>query len=217
MTTFPALVPSSRIFTPGDYPATEFATYSGKAETVRHSNVFIDAQLRVTFKALPEADMLAIWNHYASKQGEFQTFTLPAEIVSYGSLSSYVPSTYRWRYVGSGTIYDLPCGGHDVSLTLQTVPPLAASAAGAQLRMVLSLVAGSASVQAPSAALTLGLSLAAGEATGESVASGASLTLGLLLDAGGADAGAAGGDYWSDWVAQNYGWESLIFIDWWGS
>jgi hypothetical protein len=24
-------------------------------------------------------------------------------------------------------------------------------------------------------------------------------------------------DYWSDWVAQNYGWESLIFIDWWGS
>jgi len=24
-------------------------------------------------------------------------------------------------------------------------------------------------------------------------------------------------DYWNSWVAQNYGWESLLFIDWWGS
>jgi len=31
--------------------------------------------------------------------------------------------------------------------------------------------------------------------------------------------GAAEGesDYWSSWVAQNYGWESLFFIDWWGN
>lgn len=24
-------------------------------------------------------------------------------------------------------------------------------------------------------------------------------------------------DYWSDWVAQNYGWESLFLVEWWGS
>jgi hypothetical protein len=26
-----------------------------------------------------------------------------------------------------------------------------------------------------------------------------------------------GPSYWSDWVAQNYGWESLFLIEWWGS
>jgi hypothetical protein len=29
MTTFPALIPSSRVFTPGEYPATAFNGYSG--------------------------------------------------------------------------------------------------------------------------------------------------------------------------------------------
>ena len=196
MTAFPALVPSSRTFTPGEYPATALAGYTGRSATVRHSNVFIQAQLRLTFKALPEADMLAIWNHYAARRGVFESFTLPTEIVSYSSVSTYVPSTYRWRYASEGSVEDLPCGGHNVSLTLETAPPVASSVAGAQLRMALGLVAGGAAVQVPGAALAIGLSLAAGEATGEAGAGGASLTIGLSLETGGAftDVEASGAD-----------------------
>ena len=254
MTTFPALVPSSRTFTPGEYPATALAGYTGKSATVRHSNVFIQAQLQLTFRALSQADMLLIWAHYAARRGGFEAFALPTEIASYSSLSSYVPITYRWRYAGEGSVEDLPCGGHNVSLTLETAPPVSGSVAGAQLRMVVVLVGGAASIradgaalslslsladgqagtEAPGALLSLPLSLAAGEATAQlpgavltlslslaagigtnGAADGTSQTITLLLLAGAADNGTS--DYWSSWVAQNYGWEELIFIDWWGS
>jgi hypothetical protein len=187
VTTFPALVPSSRTFTPGEYPATAFAGYSGAQNRVRHSNVFLSAQLRLTFLGLTQAQMLDIWNHYNGRRGEFRSFNLPAEVVSYGSITDYVPGNYLWRYAGPGTVEDLPCGGHNVSLTLETVPPVAASVVGAQMRVrltlaagqaigdssvngiteaiVLSLVAGSVSLGVEGASLALSLSLSAGAAT----------------------------------------------------
>ena len=165
MTTFPALIPSSRTFTPGEYPATALAGFSGKQGRVRHSNVFLDGQLRLTYKAISEADMLLLWNHFTSQQGGFQAFTLPTETVSYDDLDDYVPDSYRWIYLPDGSVEDLPCGGHNVSLTLQCVPPAPASAAGAELGLRLSLVAGQAGVGIPGANLTLSLSLDPGAAT----------------------------------------------------
>jgi hypothetical protein len=144
MTTFPALVPSSRTLTPGEYPATAFSGYSGAQNRVRHSNVFLAAQLRLSFLGLTQAQMLDIWNHYNGRRGEFRSFPLPAEVVSYGSITDYVPGTYLWRYAGPGSVEDLPCGGHNVSLTLETVPPSAASVVGAQLFVSLRLSAGAA-------------------------------------------------------------------------
>jgi hypothetical protein len=123
VTTFPALVPSSRTFTPGEYPATAFAGYTGAQNRVRHSTVFQASQLRLSFKAISETDMLAIWNHYSSKQGELLSFDLPAEITSDSAITDYVPSDYLWRYAGPGAVEDLPCGGHDVQLTLESTPP----------------------------------------------------------------------------------------------
>jgi hypothetical protein len=68
--------------------------------------------------------MLDIWNHYNGRRGEFRSFDLPAEVVSYGSITDYVPGNYLWRYAGPGSVEDLPCGGHSVSITLETVPPI---------------------------------------------------------------------------------------------
>jgi hypothetical protein len=142
MTTFPALVPSSRTFTPGEYPATAFSGFSGAQNRVRHSNVFLAAQLRLTFVGLDEAEMLDIWNHYNGRRGEFRSFDLPTEVASYGSITDYVPGNYLWRYAGPGSVEDLPCGGHNVSITLETVPPIAASVVGADLFLRLRLSAG---------------------------------------------------------------------------
>lgn len=144
MTAFPALVPSSRTFTPGEYPATAFSGYSGAQNRVRHSNVFLAAQLRLSFVGLNQSEMLDIWNHYNGRRGEFRSFELPAEVVSYGGITDYVPGTYLWRYAGPGSVEDLPCGGHNVSLTLETVPPSAASVVGAQLFISLRLSLGAA-------------------------------------------------------------------------
>lgn len=208
MTTFPALIPSSRVFTPGEYPATAFSAFSGVQNRVRHSNVLIAAQLQLSFIGLPEADMLAIWQHYANRQGGFQAFALPAEIVSNGSITDYVPGVYLWRYAGPGVVEDLPCGGHNITLTLETVPPVAANVIGVDLRVVLSLAAGagaageyvagiaesvslsfsggSASDALNGIAASISLSLSPGIAVGDSEPPGIASTLILSLSTGAA-------------------------------
>jgi len=208
MSTFPALVPSSRTFTPGEYPATAFSGFSGAQNRVRHSNVFLAAQLRLTFLGLDEAEMLDIWDHYSNRQGEFRSFALPTEIVSNGSITDYVPGNYLWRYAGPGSVEDLPCGGHNVSLTLETVPPIAASVVGADLflrlrlragvadggeyapgineTVALSLTSGDAFVAINGISETIGISLESGEAAGDVSVFGVDEGIVLLFDAGAA-------------------------------
>jgi hypothetical protein len=184
MTTFPALVPSSRTFTPGEYPATAFSGFSGAQNRVRHSNVFLSAQLRLTFLGLTQAQMLDIWNHYNGRRGEFRSFDLPAEVASYGSITDYVPGNYLWRYAGPGSVEDLPCGGHNVSLTLETVPPIAASVVGADLFLRLRLRAGVADggEYVPGISETITLSVAGGDAF--TAINGISETIGISLESG---------------------------------
>jgi hypothetical protein len=214
MTTFPALIPSSRTFTPGEYPVTPFSGYSGVQGRVRHSDVFLSAQLRLSFLGISEAEMLGIWNHYTARRGGYEPFDLPDEITEGTSLADYVPTGYRWRYGDEGSVEDLPCGGHNVSLTLESVAQVAVAALGADLALALSLAAGEAFIvsEAPGADLTLtlsldtgaasligvgvlgvdlslGLSLAAGAATAAASVDGADLSLALSLAAGEASAG----------------------------
>jgi len=194
MSTFPALVPSSRTFTPGEYPATAFSGYSGAQNRVRHSNVFLAAQLRLSFLGLTQAQMLDIWNHYNGRRGEFRSFPLPAEVVSYGSITDYVPGTYLWRYAGPGSVEDLPCGGHNVSLTLETVPPVAASVVGAGLFLRLRFAAGAAAAGAYVEGISesIALSLSAGAAL--NAQNGLNQSIALSLAAGNVigDANASG-------------------------
>jgi hypothetical protein len=180
-TTFPALTPSSRVFTPGEYPATAFNGYSGAQNRVRHSNVFLASQLRLTYKAASEADMLTIWRHYTGTQGSYESFLLPDEAFSGVSIAGYVPSTYRWIYAGPGSVEDLPCGGHNISLTLESVPPPIASVIGAQLKIALSLAAGQAvgNVDMGGISETVNLALTTGAALDAQNGLSESIELGL--------------------------------------
>jgi len=180
MTTFPALTPSSRVFTPGEYPATAFNGYSGAQNRVRHSNVFLASQLRLTFKAASEADMLTIWRHYAGTQGNYESFELSPEALSDVSSTDYVPGVYRWIYAGPGSVEDLPCGGHNISLTLETVPPVAASVVGSRFRINLLLATGgAASTDTSGIAGVIELGLMAGDALEAQNGLSESIELGL--------------------------------------
>jgi hypothetical protein len=149
--------------------------------------VFIAAQLRLSYIGLSESQMLQIWNHYASRQGSYEAFTLPVEALSGSDITDCVPAAYRWIYGGPGQVEDLPCGGHNVSLTLETVPPVSASVAGVQLRIELGLVAGGAAVFVAGVDESITLSLNAGGVSGGVQGISESITLGL-------EAGAAIGD-----------------------
>lgn len=123
MAVFPSITPSGRTFTPGDYPHTPFDTYSGWQNRVRHSNVMLASQVRLTFTALTEADMLSILSHYNGQYGTFNSFALSSDAWSGVTAGDYQLSGYQWRYIEPPTVEDVYCDRYNVELTLETVPP----------------------------------------------------------------------------------------------
>lgn len=203
MSTFPTLIPSGRTFTPGEYPHTSFQAYNGLAGRVRHSNVMLTSQLRLTFTALTEADMLTIISHYNGQYGTFDSFTLPSAVWSGAVQADYELTSYRWRYNDSPVVEDVYCDRYNVELTIETVPPDSIVVDGGYLAVYLSISGGAIGI-ANGLAKTVTSTIAD---TGAGSA-GANFTVGITLDAP---------SYWSDMAAQVYGWESLGYIEWWGN
>lgn len=182
MATFPTLTPSSRTFTPGRYPHSEIPTLDGLQVRVRTSNVILEQQLRLTFVALTEAQMLSIRSHYVGQQGRFLSFSIPSSLLSGMTTPSYfTPTGYSWIYAGAPQVEDIPCAQrYNVSIELVTVPPEGANINGAEFTVGITLAtvtplaqtititfaAGAPSVESPGFDLTITASLAAGAASG---------------------------------------------------
>ena len=105
--TFPALVPSTRTYMPGDVPQTRQVALSGIDTAYRLGNRRVEQQLTLTFDNISEANLLSIRSHYVSVDGTYGIFYLPAEIWSgYATPPVSLLSDYAWRYAGPPTITD---------------------------------------------------------------------------------------------------------------
>jgi hypothetical protein len=158
MANFPTLVPSGRTFTPGDYPNTSFSVLSGKQTRVRHSTVMLSSQLRLTFVALTEADMLSVLSHYNGQLGSYESFALPSAIWSGVTANDFQLSGYRWRYIESPTVEDLVNNRHTVSLVLESVTGEGATTTGVLYGVLTSIVTGQA-FGSPFSPVATGISL----------------------------------------------------------
>jgi hypothetical protein len=119
--TFPALIPSSRTFVPGDYPGTAYQGISGAENRVRNSNVLTDSTLTLEFIGLDESQVLALLLHYQARRGSFGNFSLPIEVWNgVGNVADYTLQGYAWSYEESPVVEDYPCGGHRVQVKLST-------------------------------------------------------------------------------------------------
>lgn len=210
--TFPALIPTTRTWSPGTYPATAWAAMGGNESRVRHSTLMAGSELRLSFVAITEANMLALLAHYVEVSGSWASFSLPAAVWSgTADPTEYLPAGYGWRYSGPPDVRDYPCGGHDVTLSLVSVPPAwtvapgadlvvmatigttqLGYARGARLTVAASITGGGAGVvlngTATGATLTVTAGIAGGGASGavSATASGASLTVTASIIGGGA-------------------------------
>ena len=137
-------MPSGRTFTLGEYPHSAFAGMSGVQGRVRNSNVMLSSQVRLTFAAITEAQMLSILLHYQGQQGTFKSFTLPSATWSgVNDATDYQLTGYGWRYIEPPTVSDAMCAdAYDVELTLETVPPEGTAIAGLDLLVIARLAAG---------------------------------------------------------------------------
>lgn len=227
MAVFPSITPSGRTYTAGDYPHTPFTGYSGWQNRVRHSNVMLASQVRLSFTALTEADMLSILSHYNGQYGSFDSFALPSAAWSGATATTdYQLSGYLWRYIEPPTVEDVYCDRYNVALTLETVPPDGAVVDGAWYNITATLQAASvAAASGLSKTVTITLTTGTTEISGYNAtisatlgaASGALLATTASLTDGAATGGGGAADYWADMAVQLYGWEQTAYIEWWGN
>ena len=121
--TFPALVPSTRTYVPGNVPSTSQVSLSGMTTGFRRGNRRIAQSLGLSFQRLIEAELDLITAHYIDRQGSFAVFFLPAEIwTGYTTPPVALLSDIAWRYVSPPAITDSSCGRWNVELELQSIP-----------------------------------------------------------------------------------------------
>ena len=123
MSIFPALAPSTRVYTIGDLPAAKQQSLSGVQVSFRRGNRRIGQTLDLSFTYLTETEVNLIKAHYFDRRGSFDIFFLSAEI--WGDYSSPpVPliSDFAWRYASEPTITDVSYDRFSVDLQLQTIP-----------------------------------------------------------------------------------------------
>jgi len=178
MTAFPALIPSTRTYNPGEYPITPHPLLSGSEIRVRHSNTVLGVRLRLTFAAVSSDDVVAVRNHYNGRQGGFLPFAIPDELLSGVAIpADFTPAGHQWVYASRPSVVDVPIAGdtptnrHDLVVELVTVPPENTIVSGARITVRATLQAGSAqlgaflgifaSLQAGAASYELGANLEA--------------------------------------------------------
>ena len=119
MSTFPALQPSSRSLTPGQFPVSTFNALSGKETRVILGDTPFSHALALTFSNVLEPVMQQVLTHFRGQQGTALAFTLPAAV--YAGWTDYaeeIPLTQKWRYAGPPEVEFVAPGIMSVSVSL---------------------------------------------------------------------------------------------------
>jgi len=102
---FPDIKPSSRRYSPGDFPQTEFRAQNGALTVVRFGNRRTDAELQLGFKNITDDEAAQVLANYEAVNSEWDyvTFATNTGAVGAGSaLANYIRevggSGLRWRY-----------------------------------------------------------------------------------------------------------------------
>lgn len=119
--TFPALVPSTRTYSPGDVTQVRQVSLSGINVGYRRSDRRVDQSLQLSFNNISESQLNEIRTHYIAQDGSYNIFFLPQEIWSgYTTPPVPSPSNVAWRYASPPIITDGSCDLWSVEVELRS-------------------------------------------------------------------------------------------------
>ena len=118
---FPSIKRSSRTFTPGRYPQTEFIAQNGAKTVIRYGDKQVDAKLTLNFTNISDSQAFAILENYRQVNSiyDYVTFNQNSGLAgiggdghtmpdgSLGNLAAYVdavPLGLRYRYESPPTV-----------------------------------------------------------------------------------------------------------------
>jgi len=123
MATSPSLTPTTRLYTPGDFPSAIQSSSSGTTTGFRRGNRRINQTLQLTFDNLTETQVNLIRTHYDGQNGSFSIFYLSAECwAGYTILPVPLVSDFAWLYANAPTISDGIVSKWNVEIELMSVP-----------------------------------------------------------------------------------------------
>ena len=128
---FPSIKPSSRTFTPGRYPQTEFIAQNGAKTVIRYGDKQVDAKLTLNFTNISDSQAFAILENYRQVNSiyDYVTFNQNSGLAgiggdghtmpdgSLGNLAAYVdavPLGLRYRFDGPPTVTSVKPGRSNV-------------------------------------------------------------------------------------------------------
>ena len=123
MATFPSIIPTTRLYTQGDFPSAIQASSNGSTTGFRRGNRRINQTLQLTFDNLTETQVNLIRTHYDGQNGSFEIFYLSSSTWSgYTSPPVALVSDYAWLYSTPPTISDGIVSKWNVEVELVSVP-----------------------------------------------------------------------------------------------
>jgi len=124
MSSFPSIIPSSRLFINGDFPNNIHLSSNGNTTSFRNGNIRTQQILQLNFNNLTEIQVNLYRTHFDSKNGGFEIFLLSSSVWS-GYLSPPVPiqGNVAWIYSKPLVIKDsILHSKWDLEIELVSVP-----------------------------------------------------------------------------------------------
>ena len=119
---FPSIKPSSRSYSPGEYPQTNFEAQNGAKTIMRYGKNRVNATLTLGFANIADADAALILANYEDVNSDWDYVTFSSANGTVGvdstSLSNYFQesgSGLKWRYSGPPSVTSTFKGMSNVS------------------------------------------------------------------------------------------------------
>ena len=121
MATFPALEPTTRVLTLGDYPQSAYEGVTGDVVRFVAGSDRVQQRLTLGYEYLTETEAQQIIDHYLGQQGEIVAFGLPSQVWA-GFASVPISATdYQWRYAATFSVGLSAPLRYNVSIELESV------------------------------------------------------------------------------------------------
>ncbi len=101
---FPNIKPSSRSYTPGKYPQTEFVAQNGAKTVLRYGNKKVDAKLTLSFTNITDSQANEILNTYDNVNSDYDYIHFPSDSSIAGVNNVALRSKFQERDTSGNTL-----------------------------------------------------------------------------------------------------------------
>jgi hypothetical protein len=121
---FPTLSPTSRDFSPGDWPIKRFNAQSGAEVRILYGSQRVNAKISLGYDNISDSNAQLFLDDYDEQIGTLRTFDLPSAVRtgwSGGSESIDAPDGTKWRYESEPAVRAVRPGRSSVTVNLVAV------------------------------------------------------------------------------------------------